>query len=268
MCGERILTIAFSPGRWCYRPRAPGFPPQIFVPFGFGDRTKMFHVKLFGTIGEAEYARASYIERPSDERIARSASGKVLSSAALSSCANKISAQRSPLCQPAALIECGTDITIREIAIRVGKTSMILEFLASYPPKKLLDGILDKFRRVRMNRRTFNIARSELRSKYEDKLQPANYNSVVSSLRLSRDDFIKYFQMPAPPGTLNDHLRNKLIERFDAWIFHRPRDALFSELVDDFLNAYLRVFPTTDPTIRDIVHTYTSKKTPRKIDSA
>jgi|GEM_PF-7088471 len=27
--------------------RAPGFPPQIFAYFGFADRTKLFHVKLW-----------------------------------------------------------------------------------------------------------------------------------------------------------------------------------------------------------------------------
>ena len=103
---------------------------------------------------------------------------------------------------------------------------MILEFLASYAPKKLLDGILDKFRLVRMNKRAFNFAYTDLRSKYKGELHPAPYNSIVRSLRLSRDDFIQYFRMPAPSGTLNDHLRNKLVERFDAGIFHRPNDAL------------------------------------------
>ena len=37
------------------------------APFGFANRTKMFHVKHFGTIGKAEYARALYIRRPLDE---------------------------------------------------------------------------------------------------------------------------------------------------------------------------------------------------------
>jgi hypothetical protein len=45
----------------------PGFPPQIFGPFGFANRTKMLHVKHFGTIDETECSRASYIRRPSDE---------------------------------------------------------------------------------------------------------------------------------------------------------------------------------------------------------
>ena len=46
---------------------APGFPPQVFAPFGFANRTKMFHVKHFGTIGEATYSKTSYIRRPSNE---------------------------------------------------------------------------------------------------------------------------------------------------------------------------------------------------------
>jgi hypothetical protein len=68
---DKILTIPFPPGRWRYRRAGPRFPPQIFAPFGLTNRTKMFHVKHFGTIGEAEYSRASYIGGRQTSKIAR-----------------------------------------------------------------------------------------------------------------------------------------------------------------------------------------------------
>lgn len=109
----------------------------------------------------------------------------------------------------------------------------------------------DAMTRLFANQKALTFAKESLRAKYQPMVHPASYEGVTDQLRLTRQDFLEFFQAPGTCTVrdLRTYLRDRLRERARGWVYNRPTEEVFSKIVTDFYTAYERFFLTTDPSL-------------------
>lgn len=132
--------------------------------------------------------------------------------------------------------------------------------VAKLGAKSVLDGVLKSIHAYLADERAFNFAKEELRQRYEGPIQPASYEHVTNNLRLTKGDFLGYFKGKKTKQSLIQHLNSVLLVRSESWIYNRPDQVIFEEMIRDFLEAYQRYFETVDPHLSTLGLTETSRE--------
>lgn len=101
------------------------------------------------------------------------------------------------------------------------------------------------------NEKAFRFATEKLRPKYEQTVQPASYDNIVTNLRLTKQDYLDYFRETSAPGSpsLAEFLRQQIRTRAEKWTLNRPPPELLDCLIDDFYQAFEAYYLTTDPAL-------------------
>lgn len=122
--------------------------------------------------------------------------------------------------------------------------SSIAGKLASIPVKpavSFLESLL-------ADRQAFAFAKEAVRAKYSALVSPADYDFVAENFVLTKQDFIDYFRSAqrSDAHTLDAFLKARLLSRAALWQHNRPSESVYAEMIDQFYEAYVRYFVTSD----------------------
>lgn len=121
----------------------------------------------------------------------------------------------------------------------------------SIASKKVRDWLIVKWE----DEKAFQYAKKELRKQYEEKLKPANYDGIISVLKISKSD-IESLPITLEGINLVKFLTQLLNNRIDIWQYNRQED-IAAQLIKDFilksLEYHLQKADIKDKAIFDII---------------
>ncbi len=102
---------------------------------------------------------------------------------------------------------------------------------------KISKPIFDWFSKKWEDEKAFQYAKEKLRKKYEEILEPANYDGIIPILKVSKID-IDTVPISAEGINLISHLKQLLLDRISIWEYNRRED-IVEKFIEEFIDASL-----------------------------